>query len=121
MRPKQERRLEVHCFDIRRVKRFAKLFEHVADQPSRRPEHQEREQRADDSCEAEQDQGAPLVAPIDVHDNHDAEDEQRDQSALLFALVNDDDESEDDESNNDDSKVEQRDQQGAPLVALESC
>ena len=119
MRPKQKRRLEVHCFDICRVKRFAKLFEHVAVQPPRRPEHQEREQCADDSCEAEQDQGDLLVL-IDGHDNHDAEDEQRDQSALLFALVNDDDESEDDESNNDDGEVEQRDQ-GAPLVALESC
>ena len=120
MRPKQKRRLEVHCFDIRRVKRFAKLFEHVADQPPRRPEHQEREQRADDSCEAEQDQGDLRVAPIDVHDNHDAEDEQKDQGALLFALVNDDDDSEDDENNDDDCEVEQRDQ-GAPLVALESC
>ena len=120
MRPKQKRRLEVHCFDIRRVKRFAKLFELVVVQPPRRPEHQEREQRADDSCEAEQDQGALLVALIDVHDNHDAEDEQRDQGALLFALVNDDDdESEDDESNNDDGAVEQRDQ-GAPLIALEA-
>ena len=108
MRPKQERRLEVHCFDICRVKRFAKLFEHVADQPPRRPEHQEREQRADDSCEAEQDQGDLLVALIDGHDNIDAEDEQRDQGVLLFALVNDDDESEDDESNNDDGEVEQR-------------
>ena len=100
MRPKQERRLEVHCFDICCVKRFAKLFEHVADQPPSRPEHQEREQRADDSCEAEQDQGALLVALIDVHDNHDAEDEQKDQGAFLFALVNDDDESEDNECNN---------------------
>ena len=100
MRPKQKRRLEVHCFDIRRVKRFAKLFELVADQPPRRPKHQEREQRADDSCEAEQDQGALLVALIDDHDNLDAEDEQRDQGVLLFALVNYDDESEDNESNN---------------------
>ena len=104
MRPKQKRRLEVHCFDIRRVKRFAKLFELVVVQPPRRPEHQEREQlldkqRADDSCEAEQDQGALLVALIDGHDNLDAEDEQRDQGVLLFALVNDDDESEDNESN----------------------
>ena len=117
MRPKQKRRLEVHCFDIRRVKRFAKLFELVVVQPPRRPEHQEREQRAHDSCEAEQDQGALLVALIDGLDNHDAGDEQRDEGALLFALVNDDDESEDDESNNDDGEVEQ----SAPLVVLESC
>ena len=57
------------------------------------------------------------LALVDGHDNLDAEDEQRDQGVLLFALVNDDDRSEDDESNNDDGKVEH----SAPLVALESC